>query len=140
MHELIPNIDEADLERVLQLLRSCSNHHLYSKRHNPSQSPETVDPFPRSHRASPSDDASTNPYYLACPSSRHLEVDGSSNLAPRRHLFVHPAEERIQWTDVAGHRLPVRWMGCSPGCLALEYLGEEEDWEFDGGGDEEITL
>lgn len=140
MHELIPNIDEADLERVLQLLRSCSNHHLYSKRHNPSQSPETVDPFPRSHRASPSDDASTNPYYLACPSSRHLEVDGSSVLAPRRHLFVHPAEERIQWTDVAGHRLPVRWMGCSPGCLALEYLGEEEDWEFDGGGDEEITL
>lgn len=89
MHELIPNIDEADLERVLQLLRSCSNHHLYSKRHNPSQSPETVDPFPRSHRASPSDDASTNPYYLACPSSRHLEVDGSSTLAPRRHLFVH---------------------------------------------------
>ncbi|OXG53487.1 hypothetical protein J010_05331 [Cryptococcus neoformans] len=140
MHELIPNIDEADLERVLQLLRSCSNHHLYSKRHNPSGSPETVDPFPRSHRVSPSDDASTNPYYLACPSSRHLEGDGSSTLAPRRHLFVHPAEERIQWTDVAGHRLPVRWMGCSPGCLALEYLGEEEDWEFDGGGDEEITL
>jgi hypothetical protein len=47
-------------------------------------------------------------------------------------LYVEPAEERIEWRDVHGlARLPIKWKGCSPGCLTFLEEDEEEDWAFE---------
>ncbi|WWD21689.1 hypothetical protein CI109_106175 [Kwoniella shandongensis] len=119
MHDIIPNINKSDIPRILQLLRTSSS--LYRK------DAKRQDPFPRSHRPVEPDDASLNQYYYPCPSPRHLEQVS----ATRRHLFLHPAEERIEWREVFGtSNLPVRWRGCTPGCLA--FLEEEEnEWTLE---------
>ncbi|WVQ80222.1 hypothetical protein IAT38_002327 [Cryptococcus sp. DSM 104549] len=128
MHEVMPHMPEADVHRVLQLLRSASNTFAHERRINPSRYSGVVDPFPRSHRTPPPDDASTNPFYYRCPSPRHLEMDEH----PRGHLFLHPAEERLEWRKFNGETVPLKWMGCSPGCLAfLEQTDEDDEWEID---------
>jgi hypothetical protein len=51
-----------------------------------------------------------------------------------RRLFLRAAEERLEWTTVCGQKdLPVRWKGCSPGCLEFLEHGhaseiEDEMW------------
>lgn len=51
-------------------------------------------------------------------------------------LFVHPAEERIEWREVFGiPDLPVRWVGCSPGCLDFLEREEEDGFELDSDWD-----
>jgi hypothetical protein len=49
-----------------------------------------------------------------------------------RRLFLDPAEERFEWVEICGQKnLPIRWLGCSPGCLA--FLDKDEDeFGFDG--------
>lgn len=48
---------------------------------------------------------------------------------PRR-LFLRAAEERLEWTTICGQKdLPIRWKGCSPGCL--EYLEQGHASEND---------
>ena len=118
---------------MLQAVRSASAAATTSK------DPLRFNPFPRSHRTLPPDDASTNPYFSPCPSPRHLEFDpnsATSSERPSRHLFLHPAEERIEWREVCQNRdLPIQWLGCSPGCLAfLEQ--DEDDWGLDDFDDE----
>ncbi|WVQ75814.1 hypothetical protein IAR50_005447 [Cryptococcus sp. DSM 104548] len=139
LHASIPCIPESTHKRVLQLLRSFSNQFHYANGHQRSRDLDRIDPFPRGGDA-PQDDASTNPYYDFCPSPRHLEND----LAPTRHLFLHPAEERVEWRDLVGQKnLPIRWKGCSPGCLTfLEQECETVEDGFDAAviGDGEVVF
>ncbi|TYJ53078.1 hypothetical protein B9479_006310 [Cryptococcus floricola] len=139
LHAIIPCISEPTHKRILQLLRSFSNQFHYANGHQRSWDLDRIDPFPRGGDA-PDDDASTNPYYDFCPSPRHLESD----LVPTRHLFLHPAEERVEWRDFAGQKnLPIRWKGCSPGCLAfLEQGCEEIEDGFDAAviGDGDVVF
>lgn len=139
LHAIIPQICEKDLRRVLQALRSASYHFRHGKTDFPRGSPSPglgssakVDPLPRSHRTPPPDDGSLNPYYNPCPSPRHLEYDPTSSaIRPSRHLFLHPAEERIEWREVFGESsLPIQWVGCSPGCLAFLEHDEEDEWSL----------
>jgi len=62
-------------------------------------------------------DASLNMTYSTCPSPHHR-----GKLRPS--VFHDSVEERIEWrTDIAGVKLaemvPLRWRGCSQGCLAF---------------------
>ncbi|OCF44840.1 hypothetical protein I317_01329 [Kwoniella heveanensis CBS 569] len=151
LHEIIPSTSPKDLGRVLQVLRTASTHFQHKRRTGLGSSllHSNIDPFPKSHRPPPPDDASTNPFFYSCPSPRHLERDTlstvddiSSTMMPSRRVFLHPAEERIEWRGVCGTRdLPVRWMGCSPGCLDfLEHEDDEEDeWMIDTDVSEEET-
>ncbi|WWC59695.1 uncharacterized protein I303_102257 [Kwoniella dejecticola CBS 10117] len=135
MHEIIPSHSVADLRRVLQALKSASSH--YKNRRTAGGGrpiDSSIDPFPRSQKCSAPDDASLNPYYYPCPSPRHLEIDATNCDRPSRHLFLHAAEERIEWRQICDNKdLPIRWKGCSPGCL--DFLnhddGEEEEWTID---------
>ena len=144
LHQLIPNISEIDLRRLLQALKSAGAMHsqpasdLHLGGANASFLGVTqfrLDPFPRSNRDAVPDDASTNPWYYPCPSPRHLEYDVSpigTAFKRDRHLFLHAAEERIEWREVFGiPGLPIAWSGCCPGCLA--FLEEEEgaNWDMD---------
>jgi len=145
LHQLIPNIPEVDLRRVLQAMKSAGSSHALSMSDNRRGStsfllgapqPGKVDPFPRSHRPVTPDDASINPWFYPCPSPRHLEFGTSFPEAVKRsrNLFLHPAEERIEWRDVFGiTALPIRWLGCSPGCLAFVEEEEGDDWGLDEG-------
>ncbi|EJD07444.1 uncharacterized protein FOMMEDRAFT_149973 [Fomitiporia mediterranea MF3/22] len=61
------------------------------------------------------------PCLSVCPSSHHLDVQGENYCRP---VFVTHAEERLSWEKrVAGCKvggeagIPVRWRGCSAGCL-----------------------
>lgn len=80
------------------------------------------------------DDASLNPYFEPCPSPRHAEYDehAEPHSRPTRRVFLHAAEERIEWREVLGlkEKLPIRWKGCSPGCL--DFLEVDEDNDVDG--------
>lgn len=91
--------------------------------------------FPQTHRPSAPDDAAKNPYYYPCPSPRHRLTDATEpwgQSGPSRRLFLHSAEERLEWTTVFGQpNLPVRYLGCSPGCLAF-LEDEQEDEELWG--------
>nr|ODN75642.1 hypothetical protein L203_06511 [Cryptococcus depauperatus CBS 7841] len=139
MHEMIPNITEEDIKRILQLFRSFSNELVRQRRAQPLKFQDFADPFPRSHRAPPPDNASDNPYYYHCPSHRHFEMDTETSCSPSRHLFLQSAEERVEWREIFGEKnLPVRWKGCSPGCLA--FLEDEEEWSIDEAEDQEIRL
>ncbi|KAL5492297.1 hypothetical protein ACEPAI_3744 [Sanghuangporus weigelae] len=99
----------------------------------PSSSPEARRTISASHQ---------RPCVSVCPSPRHLDVVGGRY---RRPAFVNHSEERLSWEKrIAGQPvggetgIPVRWRGCSAGCL--EYLdqtrvqdpvagdGAEEDW------------
>ena len=64
-----------------------------------------------------------------CPSPRHRNPDGSWR-GGRVPVYVHHAEERWTWEEVvagvrvgadgvAGFGVPMRWRGCSRGCLAF---------------------
>jgi len=142
LHTSIPSIPTDDLERVLQALRSGSSAHarLRSDLRRDSMASilgssglhDRTDIILQSRRSC-SDDASANPYFCPCPSPRHLVFDSSVDalhFRPSRRLFLHPAEERIEWRDLFGHaQLPVQWQGCSPGCLS--FLEDEEDWTID---------
>ncbi|WVF69583.1 hypothetical protein IAT40_004361 [Kwoniella sp. CBS 6097] len=144
LHEIIPSSSPQDLARVLQVLRTASTHFQHKRRTALGSSAlhSHVDPFPKSHRPPPPDDALTNPFFYSCPSPRHLERENISDtdnltmpmVVPSRRIFLHPAEERIEWREVCGTKdLPVRWMGCSPGCLDfLDHEDDEEDeWMID---------
>ncbi|WVQ98266.1 hypothetical protein IAU59_005389 [Kwoniella sp. CBS 9459] len=142
LHEIIPSSSVKDLGRVLQVLRTASTHFQHKRRTGLGSSSlhSHTDPFPRSHRPPSPDDATINPFFYSCPSPRHLEreiisdVDNITTVIPSRRIFLHPAEERIEWREVCGTKdLPVRWMGCFPGCLDfLEHEDDEEDeWMID---------
>ena len=136
LHQLIPHVSEADLRRVLQALKSAGSAYAQSKSHNSyissvhGVSQQKVDPFPRSHRFIKPDDAYLNPWFCPCPSPRHLEYDSSwSEVKSSRRLFLNPSEERLEWREVFGiSSLPVKWLGCSPGCLAFLKKEEGDDW------------
>ena len=138
LHRRIPCLSEDRLKRILQSLKSAStaakqNTITSSHRRTPSSVTDSApDPFPQSHKTPPPDDASLNPYFYPCPSPRHLIFDTDSP-RPTKHLFLDPAEERIEWRELKGEKdIPIRWLGCSPGCLAfLEEDEEEEWWEVD---------
>ena len=95
--------------------------------------------FPSSHVTQAPDDAAENPYYYPCKSPRHRICDTEATVEhPTRHIFLHAAEERVEWMDVFEMKgLPIQWLGCSPGCLA--FLEEEEEDECWGLSDDESS-
>jgi hypothetical protein len=61
------------------------------------------------------DDAARNPYFSPCPNPVH-------GAEFTRKIYVGaPAAERIEWTRVSGadKEVPIKWKGCSAGCLAF---------------------
>ncbi|WVR04801.1 hypothetical protein IAU60_001813 [Kwoniella sp. DSM 27419] len=136
MHDIIPGATKVDVERVLQALRTASTQQNHRRRTGGGSSGSlnaNADPFPRSHRPAPIDDASTNPFFSPCPSPRHHEYDAEvpAHSRPSRHIFLHPAEERIEWREVCNVKdLPIRWMGCSPGCLAFLDDDDDDAWSL----------
>jgi len=146
LHEIIPNVTVTDLERVLQTLRTASVTYCQSssdrRRPNGGQPLAAPGEHFRSHpslgphRSAPPDDASTNPWFYPCPSPRHSRFEAADRDAitnrTTRHLFLHPAEERIEWREICGQSgLPIKWMGCSPGCLAFLDEDEEGEWTIE---------
>lgn len=128
LHDMIPCIARHDLSRSVAALRSAGAVYAGHRGKRPEIASlgikSRVDPFPRSSRPQPPDDAAQNPYHNPCPSLYH-----PSN----RRLFLHPAETRLEWRDVFGHKeLPIRWEGCSPGCLDFLEDEDEDDWSVDG--------
>ncbi|CAK9785584.1 unnamed protein product [Cutaneotrichosporon oleaginosum] len=129
--EILPAFSLTELRRILQAVKSGCDSGTDPRR---ASRRTAFDRFPASHGVPPPDDASTNMYYYPCPSPRHLEYDEDSREEPLpRRVFLHPAEERIEWRTVAGVKgLPIRWLGCSPGCLTFLEEEEEEDWPLEG--------
>jgi hypothetical protein len=129
--EILPVVAVDDLRRVVQTVKSgCDSG---GSQRRASTRAVLLDRFPVSHRVPPPDDASGNMYYSPCPSPRHLQYDQESGEEPLpRRIFLHPAEERVEWCAVAGERLPIRWMGCSPGCLSFLEDKEEDEWTVEG--------
>ncbi|KAL1413269.1 hypothetical protein Q8F55_001024 [Vanrija albida] len=119
-HSMPPSFSVDELGRILQSVKSaCSSR---------AQTGRLSDPFPHSYRVPPPDDAAENPYYSPCPSTRHWTENDLVDSTQSRRIFLHAAEERFQWRVVANvSNLPIRWLGCSPGCL--EFLDEEDDEE-----------
>lgn len=117
---LPPSLSENDLRRILQAVRSaCASA---------SRRRVSTDFFPLSNHGAPSDNGSENPFYQPCPSPRHLEWQqaGDNEVRVDRRVFLDAAEERFEWMTVAGvPNLPIRWLGCSPGCL--DFLEDDED-------------
>jgi hypothetical protein len=80
-------------------------------------------PFPPSNKAAKPDDASMNP--ILCPCPRH------------NRCFLHAVEERYEFVNICdAYELPVKHLGCIPGCLAFleqeDHEEEEEEiWEVD---------
>lgn len=119
-----------DLARVQQAVRSAAAEAPKGRSHIPMDGFN----FPSTSDMPQPDDAAGNPYYNPCPSPRHLEwnVDSEAN-RPTRQVFLHAAEERFEWVEIAkAKNIPIQWLGCSPGCLAfLDDNEEEDDWPFD---------
>jgi hypothetical protein len=110
--EILPVVAVDDLRRVVQTVKSgCDSG---GSQRRASTRAVLLDRFPVSHRVPPPDD----------------QESGEEPL-PRR-IFLHPAEERVEWCAVAGERLPIRWMGCSPGCLSFLEDKEEDEWTVEG--------
>lgn len=137
--EMLPEVSVADLRRIVQAVKSgCEAGP--SQRRASTQRVARTDRFPASHKVPPPDDASTNMYYNPCPSPRHMEWNADEGEEPlSRRIFLHPAEERFEWREISGFKgLPIRWLGCSPGCLSFLEVDEEdeEDWPVEGFEDE----
>jgi hypothetical protein len=77
----------------------------------------------------PLDDAAKNPYFSPCPNPAHEQV------FTRKVYVGTPAEERIEWARVSGadKEVPIKWKGCSVGCL--QFL-EEAPWSDSDEDDE----
>jgi len=83
------------------------------------------------------EDAAGDPYFSPCPGERH---EG------REMFFLQAGEERMEWCSIPGagkgDLYPVKWAGCSRGCL--DHLGglggvvvvvvEEEQRDGEGDG------
>lgn len=109
-----------------------------------SQSPNAT-PFasPEAQRRHAS--SNPRPCVSECPSRKHLDItDGEY----RRPLFVGYAEERLSWEkEVAGQKvggetgIPIRWRGCSAGCLEyLEEFSGDSSMPVDGGDDDDWLM
>ena len=145
LHSRIPFVPKQDLRRCLQAAKSASlASHKESVGRKRSAfavlgvSPSPIKPLPypsSSPFVEAPDDASENPYYSPCPSPRHFEhvtTFGTAPARPSRRLYLHPAEERLEWCELFGHSdMPVRWRGCSPGCLSFLEADDEDDWGLD---------
>lgn len=128
--DMLPELDVTDLTRIVQAIKSGCEAEPPQRRAS-IRPALRVERFPASHKVPPPDDAATNMYYQPCPSRRHLEYDESGAEPLPRRIFLHAAEERVEWRDVHGMKgLPVLWQGCSPGCLSFleEDEDEDEDW------------
>lgn len=134
----IPAIDHEGISRVLQSARSISTDldaRTKTSGRNPSSThpSRTADLFPNLNRATKPDDAAKNPYFDPCPNPRHNIRDVNAEHDPIvRRLYLHAAEERIEWREV--HKwpnIPIKWKGCSPGCLLFLEKDEEDEWALD---------
>jgi hypothetical protein len=136
----IQNLNEEDCARILQALRSACNavsrksvvnNNVHGRRGSTASNMGgsgggTL--FPTTHKPLRPDDASENPYYSPCPNPKHQESLTSEPPTMPRRLFLRASEERLEWTTVCGQKdLPIRWKGCSPGCLAFLELGHASE-------------
>lgn len=77
------------------------------------------------------DDAAQNPYFSPCPNPAHEEV------FTRKVYVGPPAVERIEWARVSGadKEVPIKWKGCSVGCLRFLEEAPLSDSNEDDEGD-----
>lgn len=103
--------------RILAFLRSSSSLRATSK-----------DPY--------LENASRNPFYSPCPNPDHVAVGTGLS------YYLEPMEERFVWQAVwgsGGEEYPIKYEGCSKGCLTFLDL----EVEFGGGfgeGDVEMDV
>jgi hypothetical protein len=140
LHARVPYLGVKDWTKVLQAMRSASTaasrksssqqHGRRSSTASNAGTSGTANLFPRTHKPLQPDDAAENPYYWPCPNKRHLESSSSGQPAATKRLFLHAAEKRLEWATVCGQaNMPIRWRGCSPGCLAFLEQEAEADLE-----------
>lgn len=118
--ELIGKINAA-------LPRSCRSRTMES----PSRALRPGSPSPQPSGKQPAtswdvdDDAGMNPRYNVCPSPNHLSCT----------MFIDHGEERFEWikdvvevvvSDLPGGAVPIRWRGCSAGCLDFLEKGDAD--------------
>ncbi|KAG9048797.1 hypothetical protein FS837_011999 [Tulasnella sp. UAMH 9824] len=120
--ELVRKIDAA-------LPRSCRSRTMESASRAlrpASPSPQPSGKQPATSRDVNDDDAGMNARYNVCPSPNHLS----------RTMFVDHGEERFEWikdvvevvvSDLPGGAVPIRWRGCSAGCLGFLEKGDDGD-------------
>lgn len=145
----VQNLDERDCARILQALRSAciaasrQTTSLHARRDSTSSKtgPSNRESlFPTTSRPLRPDDAAENPYHNPCPNPAHRESATSEPPVMSRRLYLRAAEERLEWTTTCKQKdLPIRWKGCSAGCLAfLEHgLVDEDEDELWGLSDED---
>jgi hypothetical protein len=142
LHKWIPVLDERACSRALQAMTSASNaasrkspNHANGRRASTASIARSsgADLIPKTHKPPVPDDAAENPSYNPCPNKRHLESNNPGQHLATKRLFLNAAEERLEWVIICNQaNLPIRWIGCSPGCLAFL---EQEDV---GGSDDEL--
>ncbi len=144
LHTQLPCLREEECHRILACLRtayrtSSLSRHSMDGIPNPAFSPSTRKALGKtsssSSIATPTDDASVNPFYTACPSPHHVDVnrpEGSNNNVTRRIYLHEPAEERLEWVKIKGadSLVPIKWQGCQRGCL--DFLEQAEEIMEDG--------
>lgn len=148
LHSMMPHTSRQDLARILQSTCSASKAAARSSKIGRRGGSSSItrnlaldSHFPESHLPSLPDNAAENPYYYPCSSPRHHVYDTETkHQQPTRHLFLHAAEERLEWRKVSNQAdLPIRWLGCSPGCLTfLENVVTESEDERWGLSDDDI--
>ncbi|RXK39188.1 hypothetical protein M231_03545 [Tremella mesenterica] len=159
MHTYFPHISLSDIKRMLQSVKTASDR---MERMGKKSVPKLYDtPLPDDAAENPwfypcpnpdhdfSWDVSSNVGVSGMMGNTWGEsvgfgsgvsggMGGSGKMEERRKLFLHPAEERIEWRDLCGVKdVPLKWWGCSPGCLRFlegeEGEGEEDvDWGLEG--------
>lgn len=140
LRDWISVFDEKACPRILQAMRSASNtasrkasSYTHGRRASTSANiglTGGADIIPKTRQPPRPDDAADNPYYQACPNRRHLESTSSEHPLATKRLFLHAGEERLEWRTICGQaNLPIKWLGCSPGCL--DFLEQDDDVDPD---------
>jgi hypothetical protein len=118
-HAGIPPLRELALRRLIRPMEAneerCTLEEIYAL---PLPSSE-VSGIPEELWASlnPTPAAFRNPSHSECPSPLHKQRDEPTS------LFIDPILERFEWINRIGEhpisppRVPIRWRGCSTGCL-----------------------
>jgi hypothetical protein len=118
-HAGVPHLRELSLRRLIRPMTADEDRSVLEKLYAlPLPNSEALGvPHEISMALNPAPKDFTNPFHCVCPSPRHEQMHES---VP---IFVDPVVERFEWIDRVGElpvsapRVPIRWRGCSRGCL-----------------------
>lgn len=137
LHKHLKYLSLDNCARVIQALRSASDTkqaraYEYSLPDNNSSPGKRRPQRSRKDRGSSlKEDAADNPFFNPCPNPSHYQ-GGIAKLSKWVYLQT-PAEERIQFVEVAGEKnIPIKWEGCCRGCLGFLVEAEPAEQDTDG--------